>query len=445
MVTATSICYTSAQYTTKTAYADSFTQEQLDFIKKAENYKIDNCVQEQFYLVQRHGSRYPAEKQIVLSKDFLEQLDLFTKKRQIQSKILNELKLTFHDLPRLGLSGHGSQELTGIASRYRQRYPDLFDINNKSEISVISSDLPRTIDSSKYFIKGVYGSSILADQIIEKIALNNTMMRLFELCTKYQIEVSTNKTAAIDIPLFKNGTEMKNVLEGFFKRNKIDDSIVANHDHVDLLVKLFALCNVEIAHHMPKNWCRLFEDKDYVVLSYLNDLGAYWKKSYGFEIDAKMMFPVIQDIIVQMEKFIFDRPEKQKVHLRTGHAENIYPLVAALGLFKDNEDLRYDNFEKNINRKFKSAVFTPFSANVAFILNKCNQTSNKTNQTPYDNYKITFLVNELPLSMINGGKIECSQKDANPKSIEYSMCNFIDFKNQISRFLTNTLNGVCSI
>ena len=68
---------------------------------------------------------------------------------------------------------------------------------------------------------------------------------------------------------------------------------------------LFTLCNIEDAHRMPKNWCKLFMDDDYETLMYLNDLKSYWIRSYGNkEINTKVVLLLIQDLFEEMEKHI---------------------------------------------------------------------------------------------------------------------------------------------
>lgn len=74
--------------------------------------------------------------------------------------------------------------------------------------------------------------------------------------------------------------------------------------------KLFTLCNIEAAHRMPQNWCKLFVEEDYHVISYLNDLKGYWMKSFGHRLNSKMIFLVIQDLFAEIEKHREGDPKK---------------------------------------------------------------------------------------------------------------------------------------
>ena len=86
-----------------------------------------------------------------------------------------------------------------------------------------------------------------------------------------------------------------------------------------------------------------------------------------------MTFILIQDLLHHFESHLFKKVNSTKLVLRFGHAENIFPLFTWFGLFKDEQKLMASNFELNLQRKFKSAILSPFSSNVAFVLNKWDQ------------------------------------------------------------------------
>ncbi len=117
--------------------------------------------------------------------------------------------------------------------------------------------------------------------------------------------------------------------------------------------------------------------------------------------------------------------------LRFGHAENMFPLVTILGLFHDLNGLKSNNFKENLNRKFKSGVLTPFSANLAFVLHKC----------PSNTYKIRLLINELPIDMIShAGELVCTKNTQ-----IRSTCNYMDLKHQLHKYLNADHDDVCEL
>ena len=59
------------------------------------------------------------------------------------------------------------------------------------------------------------------------------------------------------------------------------------------------------------------------------------------------------------------------------HAETLLPLVALLGLFRDSEPPRADNFDKRSRkeRQFKTSNICPFASNIAIVLYSCDTTT----------------------------------------------------------------------
>lgn len=98
-------------------------------------------------------------------------------------------------------------------------------------------------------------------------------------------------------------------------------------------------------------------------------------------------------------------------------------------MFKDSEPLLAQNFQQHLNRKFKSSLLTPFASNVAFVLNDCNN----------EDYKISVLVNELPVGKLNAGKLACVSSD----EMNESICNYHDLKLLLSDSLESNFEELC--
>ncbi len=73
------------------------------------------------------------------------------------------------------------------------------------------------------------------------------------------------------------------------------------------------------------------------------------------------------------------------------------PLLSLLGLFKDDEHLRADNFDQMQERRFRTSIVSPFAANVAFILHKCEEIYHSEPRVQSDLFKVQILVNEKPV------------------------------------------------
>ncbi len=250
------------------------------------------------------------------------------------------MNITFNDKPHYALSDLGKHEMHQIAQRFGKRYPSLFNKNNlikhlkesrailntqryqfiyiKKELinklisKIYSSSKDRSIDSAKSFLHGLFSSN--PDQNLEpdesstlkhftdSIKINDRMLRLFSECLRYLVQVENNYTATTELYKFKLGKEMSQLVDNFKKRHNLNGMTV----EPSILIKLFTLCNIEHAHRMPINWCKLFVPEDYEVIAYYNDLKGYLKKSYGNDINAYMAYLIIKDLFEEMDKYIRD-------------------------------------------------------------------------------------------------------------------------------------------
>ena len=130
---------------------------------------------------------------------------------------------------------------------------------------------------------------------------------------------------------------------------------------------------------------------------------------------------------------------RHKVLLRFGHAENMFPLVSAMGLFKDENTLRHNNYDLNLDRKFKSARMSPFAANMAFVLHKCNA-NDKPIKSLYDRFKVNLLVNEMPIELYGlSEKLACAKDNS-----ALSVCDFKHFKQHVAAYLNDNFDDVCT-
>ena len=77
---------------------------------------------------------------------------------------------------------------------------------------------------------------------------------------------------------------------------------------------------------------------------------------------------------------------------RFGHSESLIPLLSILGLYKDTEDLQADNFANKKDRKFRASLISPFAANLAFILHKCD--SHEDQGDSLESFQLQLLVKE---------------------------------------------------
>lgn len=110
-----------------------------------------------------------------------------------------------------------------------------------------------------------------------------------------------------------------------------------------------------------------------------------------------------------------------------GHAETVVPLITLLGLFTEGDALRAGNFEAQRNRTFKTSKISPFSTNVAFVLQNCSERTPSGSDTNV--FKVQLLINEQPIQL---GHI-CSGGTCTYKELRNYFSEFIDHCNLTER------------
>jgi len=215
-----------------------------------------------------------------------------------------------------------------MGRRYKARFPKLFN----EEIHVMSSSKARSVESAHSFLEGVY-TGIEMDTFarsVDNIMINDRVMRLFDECEHYVVASRENATAFEEVTLFEDGQHLTDLIKRIKARNNLENFELLNQSRIffldriiskfeinnifkymkGILKELYTLCSIENAHRMPTNWCKLFADEDYTVISYLSDLKQYWKKSYGNEINSKPASLIIQDLFNEMDKHYRNEPNK---------------------------------------------------------------------------------------------------------------------------------------
>jgi hypothetical protein len=74
--------------------------------------------------------------------------------------------------------------------------------------------------------------------------------------------------------------------------------------YLDDIIIIGTMCDIETAHRMPENWCKLLTKNDMPVLGYFNDLKNYWIRSHGNKLNSYATCFILQDWVTELDKFI---------------------------------------------------------------------------------------------------------------------------------------------
>ncbi|XP_068114688.1 multiple inositol polyphosphate phosphatase 1 [Hyperolius riggenbachi] len=430
----------SSYFGTKTRYEEvnPFLLANPLLVTRKQDLLPTTCTPLQIVSVIRHGTRYPTKKQI--SK--LKKMYGLIEQSESTTELVTELKkwnMWYEDWMDGQLVKKGEQDMKNLAYRLASLFPSLFtaDKLHNSKMTFITSSKHRCVDSTKSFIKGLahnyLGLPELSDtelndtQLYREPVVNDTLMRFFDHCEKFMVQVEDNDTAMYEVDKFKKGPEMQRVI------HKIATLLSVPEEELngDLIQVAFFTCSFELAINNVVNspWCSLFDEEDAQVLEYLNDLKQYWKRGYGFDINSRSSCHLFQHIFQHLETAVHESKRSQQISspvvMQFGHAETLLPLLALMGLFKDEKPLRADNFATQNEHKFRSGRIVPYASNLVFVLYHCDLV-----ESPREEYQVQMLLNENLLAF--------------PHSHQ-SVCLFDDLKKEYSHLLNCRTKEECEL
>lgn len=136
---------------------------------------------------------------------------------------------------------------------------------------------------------------------------------------------------------------------------------------------------------MTKLSQQAFTKDDIDVLEYREDLKTYYKTGHGVEINSRVACYTVADMLSHL---ITDEP-LPKVIAYFAHASTIQLFLTALGVGKDNDKLKANNFDNMQGREWRSSEISPFASNLAVV-----RYGNCTDGVQ----KVKFFLNEKPLT-----------------------------------------------
>ncbi|CAH2322164.1 multiple inositol polyphosphate phosphatase 1 isoform X1 [Pelobates cultripes] len=421
----------ASYFGTKTRYEEinPFLLENPLLVNRKQDLLPNTCTPLQIVSVIRHGTRYPTHKQIKKMKKMHNLILQYGGGSDLVEDLRN-WNMWYEDWMDGQLVQKGEQDMNNLALRLSSLFPSLFTAEKfkNCNMTFLTSSKHRCVDSTKAFISGLeqrffgfpQGSIIGLDELIcREPVVNDTLMRFFDHCEKFVVQVEDNDTAMHEVDKFKESPEMMKVL----RRISALLNIPEDELNADLIQVAFFTCSFELAINNTENspWCKLFDEEDGKVLEYLNDLKQYWKRGYGFAINSRSSCSLFQHIFQHLETAVAESKRSQKVSnpvvMQFGHAETLLPLLALMGLFKDEKPLTAENFSLQSERKFRSGRIVPYASNLVFVLYHCDLA-----ETPEDEYQVQMLLNENLLPF--------------PHSHQ-SVCVYDDLKKQYSHLLEN--------
>ena len=364
--------------------------------------KPKNCKAIQLNMVFRHGTRYPSAKDIKKFNKVLELLNSRMERNQELTRVIAKINVSLanhYATKDKELTAIGDRELFMLARNFSEKFPELFEepysIDDFRFTSTCKSRSSRSVTA---FAMGLWeGKGHLGKGKQQPIAVEmspcdkDSILRYFDMCTKYVKHVSNNDTALHEMNKFLHGPEMQSVVENIqSKLGLINDSEI-NPKTVQTLYLMCAYDTAIFDTPLDSGWCSLFDKSDFDILEYLLDLKSYYKRSTGYRITYESSCPLLKDVLHSIQARAnrdVNYPSLRGI-FRSSHAETIIPLYALMDLLVNKEPLKANNYNVMKDRPFKAAKIAPFAGNIGFVLYKCQDSSYKVQV--YGNEKLIKL------------------------------------------------------
>lgn len=347
----------------------------------------------------RHGTRYPSAKDIKKINTMVHLVNqLYTSHGRFTfDKVKFPWVSPFAEHHDKTLTGKGEQELYEMAKRLCLRYPDFINSQlSHKRLKFSSTQTSRSLNSAMAFSIGLLegtgklGACGIRPVPIESRDINNdTVLRFFDVCPKYLTSVSKNKSSLFEHHDFKYTQHMTEVVDHVRQQFGNSPAIMAKH-----VIGMFIACTFEYAvFERDDTWCSLFRPEDMNVMEYYYDLKHFWKRGWGYDINLKMACPLLSAMFADIKNSL----NTSDIHRDSGvfrfaHGETLQPLYCLLGLFKDTEMLRANNYHHHTERYYRTSRIVPFAANIAFVVYNCSAGEQ-------EDFKVEVLVNEQPVSI----------------------------------------------
>ncbi len=201
------------------------------------------------------------------------------------------------------------------------------------------------------------------------------LYRFYKSCPLWLRDVKLNPDSLREKTLFVESPAFQAVVESLSRRLGYSNVLSLSE-----VVAVFNGCVFGQAWEpmVPSPWCQVLEEEELEVLEYSEDLEKYWQDGYAYNISGSQACVLVKDLLES-----FENTTRRGTFYFT-HSSAILKFITYLGLHKDKENLRHDNFHRMKSRRWRTSLFNSFSANVAFALASCDS----------QNRKISLFVNE---------------------------------------------------
>lgn len=375
----------------------------------------ESCHPVQLWHLVRHGSRYPSEKAI---QDFVNILP------ELRARIVNvckgcgklcssDKKLISYWQSNLNesiaqtLAPEGAYQQEEISSKFLNLFPEILpDTFATEDYKFRYTATQRTRESALAYARGAFGSHAESIHMPEPTD-PDPLLQFDKVCSKYVAEVELNDAAMREERLFQIGSQMERVV------SRVGERAGVKFTSVEVGI-MYEACRYYTAWdpETPSAWCGVFTKSDLKVLEYWQDLKYYYKSGYGHRINYEQACRLVQDLVRTFRRRV-EKGEGPRGVFYFTHLDAYLKLMARLGMFWDNTTLTHEDIKAK--RLWRTSIVGPFSANVAFLLSRCDD----------DRWFVSMAVNERRAKLPGcRGEKSCTWEEFMALLGQYESCDF---------------------
>lgn len=368
-------------------------------------------------MLSRHGTRLPTSYEMNKLRDLMEVRDQILNNYNTRKTKPDTGALCDRDLEQFEewkwddnvtelydqfLTTQGWNDLKFLGIHYQKIFYDLIgSVYNSQEFLFRHTNTQRTQASYKAFAEGFFGPGAFNNINLPSPPSNDTLLRPYDSCPTWK------KTEA-------DQKELKKFQESSIYIKMLSDVSLRLGFQYNLTVEqvntMYDMCRYEQAWYLDNisTWCAAFTPDQVKILEYASDLKYYYKTGYGNGINSNIPCELMSDMVKQLES-----TSNPTTIAYFSHSAMLQTFLVALGVGKDNEALRSDNFEQMSQRNWRTSDLSPFSGNLAAVKYECPQDTN-------EKYKVMFFLNQkyVSLDWCNVGL--CNLSDVKRKLKKYT-------------------------
>ncbi|XP_064609373.1 multiple inositol polyphosphate phosphatase 1-like [Liolophura sinensis] len=372
-------CYSTASspyrhYSTHTDYND--------VRGHGEDFGLPGCQPRKFYMLSRHGIRYPTDGSYDFEKRHLPRLHTLAVDSMHKGSLckadqdaIRHWEYRFHSHDAGALAASGKQEAYELGKRYEKRFPNLVGRSySRDRYDFQHTYIQRTEDTARAIANAFFNQSNIHMSVASHC---DSKLLFYGCCQKFRTTV--HDKPLVDHVDFRDSHEMLGVISAVTSRLGLQHGTVSFHD----VEAMYDACAFEHGVYRSSPWCAVFSDDDIKVMEYYEDLRYYWEFGYGHSINYEQTCDLVKDLIGYLRG-----SSSVTGMIRVAHDLTMMPFLSRLGAYQDSSPPRSTTMARQSHRNFRSSIMAPFLSNVVFVEYQCGSES-----------KVRAFHNEKPLTL----------------------------------------------